>query len=465
MGNINGFFLMPHPPIMIDTIGKGEEQKMLKTIDAYENIAKKIENISPKVIIIVTPHGVLFNDAISISSGTVIHGDLKKFGEENIALNATIDTDIVNQIIEVAKKELIPVQEINENTIWRNQSKYALDHGTILPLWFINKYYTDYKIVHITYGLINKIKLYRFGMLLNDIIKNSEKEAVIIASGDLSHRVNDKSPYEYSPFGKKFDDLFVNSIIKGDVESIFAFDEKMIKESGECGLRSSYILLGALDKSLFKSDIYSYEAPFGIGYATIDFEIKGEKESMYEILLENTRKKIVEKYTTQNKYVKLAIDSIAYYLLTGKYLETSDYIEESMKVIRRGTFVSIKKNEELRGCIGTILPRQNCIATEIISNAVEAAFYDPRFAPIKEDELDFLKFSVDILSELEKVEKNQLNPKVYGVVVSNDYKSGVLLPDLEGVDTIDTQLDIALKKAGIDSEDFIIQRFEVNRQK
>lgn len=465
MGNINGFFLMPHPPIMMEAIGKGEERKMCKTLNAYDNIAKKIEKLSPKVIIIVTPHGVLFNDAISISSGTTIHGDLEKFGEKDISLNANIDNDIVNQIIKEAKNELIPVQEINEKTIWRNQSKYKLDHGTILPLWFINKYYTDYKIVHITYGLINKLKLYKFGMLLNDIIRNSEKDAVIIASGDLSHRVNAFSPYEYSPYGEKFDNLFVDSIIKGDVESIFNFDDKMIKEAGECGLRSSYILLGTLDKILFQSDIYSYEAPFGVGYATIDFEIKGQKESMYESLLENTKKRIVEKYTTQNKYVKLAIDSIVYYLLTGRYLEASDYIEESMKVIRRGTFVSIKENGELRGCIGTILPGQNCLATEIISNAVEAAFYDPRFAPIKEEEIDFLEFSVDILSELEKVEKSQLNPKLYGIVVSSASKSGVLLPDLEGVEDVDTQLDIALRKARIDSEDFVIQRFEVSRQK
>src|SRR5690606_36304199 len=131
---------------------------------------------------------------------------------------------------------------------------------------------------------------------------------------------------------------------------------------------------------------------------------------------------------------------------------------------RRGVFVSIKKNGNLRGCIGTIRPVTKNIAQEIIRNAVEAGVYDPRFSPVEEDELPELEFSVDVLTEPVKANKEELDPKKYGVIVRSGHKTGVLLPNLEGVDTVEEQLRIALQKAGISpDEDYDIEKFEVIR--
>lgn len=128
-------------------------------------------------------------------------------------------------------------------------------------------------------------------------------------------------------------------------------------------------------------------------------------------------------------------------------------------------FVSIKKRGELRGCIGTISPTKRTLAGEIAANAVSAGLKDPRFYPVSEDELPELVYTVDVLSEPEKVEDlSELDPQRYGVIVRCGGRTGLLLPDLEGINTVEEQLSIAKQKAGIFSEEAVeIYRFEVKR--
>lgn len=132
---------------------------------------------------------------------------------------------------------------------------------------------------------------------------------------------------------------------------------------------------------------------------------------------------------------------------------------------RAGVFICLKLNGELRGCIGTFLPCCDNVAGEIIRNAVAAASQDPRFPPVTEAELASLQYTVDVLSEPEKVDSLQdLNPKKYGVIVSSGGRRGLLLPDLDGVDTVEQQISIASMKAGIGPhERREIMRFRVRR--
>ena len=131
------------------------------------------------------------------------------------------------------------------------------------------------------------------------------------------------------------------------------------------------------------------------------------------------------------------------------------------------TFVTLKKNEKLRGCIGTIRPTQKNIVAEVQKNAISAAEHDPRFPALKADELKEIDYSVDIIGEMEKVDdREKLNPEKYGIMVKGGHHSGLLLPDLEGIDTVEKQINIARKKAGLTKNDEIeIYRFEVKRYK
>ena len=167
---------------------------------------------------------------------------------------------------------------------------------------------------------------------------------------------------------------------------------------------------------------------------------------------------------TIHPLVKLARETIRSYITDGVIPQPpKDLAEEFLE--KRGVFVSIKKRGQLRGCIGTIEPTKDNVAEEVIHNAVSASTRDPRFPSITPDELEDLAVSVDLLSPLEIVtDQGQLNPKKFGVLVSSKSKKGVLLPDLEGVDTVEEQLRIAKRKGSIAlQEKFKIQRFEVKR--
>ncbi|MBI3391956.1 MAG: AmmeMemoRadiSam system protein A [Nitrospirae bacterium] len=162
--------------------------------------------------------------------------------------------------------------------------------------------------------------------------------------------------------------------------------------------------------------------------------------------------------------VALARKTIARYVRAGDTPDPPDPLPPEMSA-RAGVFVSLKKNGELRGCMGTAIPREENVAREIIANAVSAATRDPRFAPVRPEEVDALWISVDVLSNPEPVsDLGNLDPRRYGVIVRTGHRTGLLLPDLEGIDSADLQVSIARRKAGIgESEPAEILRFEVNR--
>jgi len=166
-------------------------------------------------------------------------------------------------------------------------------------------------------------------------------------------------------------------------------------------------------------------------------------------------------------HIKLATDSIKEYLRDGKILD-ADKASHDLKQKQAGCFVSLHlRNGELRGCIGTILPTCKNLASEIINNAISAC-RDPRFLPLSKEELENLEVSVDVLNEPEPVSsQNQLDPKKYGVIVkAKDGRTGLLLPDLEGIDDAAYQAAIAREKAGISPEEPIsLYRFTVERHK
>jgi len=167
----------------------------------------------------------------------------------------------------------------------------------------------------------------------------------------------------------------------------------------------------------------------------------------------------------ESAYVRLARETIENYVKYVKIISPTKDLPEEMINQKAGVFVSLKKNGNLRGCIGTFMPTQENIAQEIIKNAISAAVDDPRFSPVTVSELGDLIISVDVLSSPEEISDiSELDPKKYGVIVSSGYKKGLLLPDLKGVDTVEEQVDIAKRKAGIyPGEKVKLYRFEVKR--
>ena len=186
----------------------------------------------------------------------------------------------------------------------------------------------------------------------------------------------------------------------------------------------------------------SYEGPFGVGYAVASFHLE-----------------------ESNEYLDLARKALENYILNKEVMEKPKHLSKKLLEGKAGAFVSLHKDGELRGCIGTIIPTRESLAEEIIHNAISAGTADPRFSPVTKDELPRLVYSVDIMGEIEEVDSiEELDPKRYGVIVSKGFRRGLLLPNLEGIDTAEKQVYIALQKAGISPrEKYKLERFEVVR--
>ncbi|MCQ1528615.1 AmmeMemoRadiSam system protein A [Lutispora saccharofermentans] len=467
MGSISAFYTMPHPPIVIPEIGRGEEKKIRATFDAFDKAAAEIASLDADTIIIVTPHGPVFSDAVALTYDNSIKGTLGKFSAPQVAFKEEIDIYLTEKIIEMAEEEGIMTAEITKNSAKRYGIGYELDHGAMVPLYFINKKLSGYKLVHITYGMLPKIQLYKFGMCIRKAVEESDSKAVFIASGDLSHKLRAEGPYGYTSEGEAFDREIISLLQAGDVQGVFNMDCNIVEKAAECGLRSYYIMLGAMDGYNIKGHLLSYEGTFGVGYGVMSFSLEASDTDMYNALLESGKRRFSEKINNSDPYVRLARESLTHYLLYDKYIDYRPaYVTEEMKNTKRGVFVSLKKEGQLRGCIGTIFPVTENIAEEIIRNAVEAGTQDPRFSPVAEAELEEIDFSVDVLTEAQKASKEELDPQKYGVIVRWRGRTGLLLPDLEGVDTVEEQLDIALRKAGIpNGADYSIEKFEVIRHK
>ncbi|WP_238899225.1 AmmeMemoRadiSam system protein A [Clostridium sp. YIM B02500] len=466
MENILGYYLMPHPPIIIPDIGKGEEKKIQETNLACNKIGREVADIKPDTIIIITPHATMFSDAIAISDEEKISGDLSQFRCTNIKMDIPIDKEFNIKLGTACHVEGIPSVLVDSELLRRYNVNYELDHGSIVPLYFINKYYNDYKLVHITYSMIGDINLYKFGMEMKNVAEKLNRRAVIIASGDLSHKLKEEGPYSYSPYGELFDKALLGKLEKGDVLGAFNMNKTMISEAGQCGLNSVYILLGAMEGKEIKGELLSYEGTFGVGYGVMKLSRQQKDRNYLDELTKYKEEKLKVKLNESNAYVKLARENLNHYFSHRKSIEDISNLPKELLNERHGVFVSLKKFGNLRGCIGTIAPTTGSVGEEIIRNSIEAAMSDPRFPEVSEDEMDDIDISVDVLMDSEPCNKEDLDPKKYGVIVSLGMRRGLLLPDLEGVNTVDEQLQIACDKANIDfDEDYKIERFEVVRYK
>lgn len=455
--SLKAAFMVPHPPLIVEEIGNGREQDIIKTKEAYERVAKEIEDINPDTIIISSPHTKLYSDGFYISGGDITKGSFKNFGAEQVSFEEKIDNELVEKI-EKTNNEKYKILMAKRDDI-------ELDHGTMVPLYFIRKRNKTSKIIVIGLSGVSLIEHYKFGMLLQEVINNSNKNIVYIASGDLSHRLKEYGPYGYIEEGPIYDKKIMEVCRNARFLELLKFNNTLLEKAAECGHKSFTIMAGVMDKEEVDSKEYSYEDMTGVGYGICSFYPTGEnKERDFST---QYLKEIEESVQSTDELVNLARNTIEKYIINDEINtipETaSDYITNN----KAGVFVSIHKFGELRGCIGTFSPTRESIAEEIIRNAIAASTEDPRFNRITEDELKYLEINVDVLNEPVKIESiDELDIKKYGIIVYSGYKRGLLLPDIEGVDTVEKQIDIAMRKGNITKDEEIeIEKFEVVRHR
>jgi MEMO1 family protein len=339
-----------------------------------------------------------------------------------------IDSELAAAILEECKK--------------LKEDRTALDneHSIEVQLPFLQYFNPEVKIVPIVVAYAKVSDYIELGKGIARAIKKLGCDAVIMVSSDMNH-------YEEAAVTKSKDRQAIEAVLELDEQELIT----RVREDNitMCGVAPAVSMIAAVKElGATEAELVLYRTS---GDAT------GDNESVvgYAGI-------IIKK--GMSPLVKLAKETVEAYITRGEIPDVPENLTLEMKE-QAGVFVSIHKNGALRGCIGTFEPSEENVAREIIMNAVSSSTRDPRFSPIDTDELEYLDYSVDVLTEPEAIEsEDQLDPKKYGVIVQSGYLRGLLLPDLEGVDTVQQQISICRQKAGISPKAPVkLYRFEVKR--
>ena len=437
--------LMPHPPVLVPEVGRGREREAGKTLEGLERLTASLGDKRPDLLLLLSPHQPYAPGALFLNTAERPRGTLAPFGAPSVVLEPVASPE---------RRKALAVRLAGAGTPVREGSRPDLtaDQGSLVPLYFLLQ----------AWGTLPPVVLASpIGLTPRQALSMGEHLAGfddglrwgLVASGDLSHRLIPGAPAGYSSAGRVFDGAVLEALKSGDAGPLIALSPETLDAAGECGLRSVLAMLGLCRALSGAPRVLSYEGPFGVGYCNALWEAPGGAP--------------VEGRPGAHPCARLARETVAR-LLGGRPLPRSgsEVASSELWAERRACFVSIKsRSGALRGCIGTLAPAERSLDREIIANAVSASTRDPRFPPMTAGELADAVFSVDVLADPEPVAGLEaLDPKVWGVIVSKGGRRGVLLPDLEGVDTVEAQLSIAMRKAGIaDPEGMAVERFRVDR--
>ncbi len=455
MGNASAIVfsgIAPHPPIMVPEVGREAIAEVRGSIEAMAELTSRIIQSGAETVVIISPHAPLSADAFVSYHSQPLHGDFANFRAPATTVEFSLDDELLTAIVNAAADQNYEVPALEDA---------KLDHGTAVPLYFLDRNGWQGRVVALGYSFLGNEDHVKFGECIRKASESVGRAVAFIASGDLSHRLKPEAPAGYNPSAHLFDEQVVDALTRNTPGQIIDIDPDLRRAAGECGYRSILVALGLAESLRAACDVLHYEAPFGVGYLVAQLtnvKAGGVRKSDSALVSDQT--------SIQENLPALARRAVEFFVSNGKQIAVS---QDAAGILgaRAACFVSIKTREgDLRGCIGTIEPLKETLGEELVANAISAATRDPRFAPVEENELPNLKYSVDILAAPEPATFADLDPAVYGVIVEDEshVARGLLLPDIDGVDTAEQQVNIAARKAGIPpGTPLKLSRFRVDR--
>lgn len=440
--------IAPHPPIMVEAVGGSRSEVTSGSSRSMLEAASLLLEFDPDTIVLMSPHSPPLRDAFAIDGSDSLSGSLAAFGAADVAHSAVGDPEFAAALLDrLAGRSIPAVNRIAAPGL----DPGVLDHGVLVPLHFLDPE-GRWPLLVLSLSWLDYDTHRTLGEVVSEVADDLGRRIAFVASGDCSHRLTHDAPAGYSPRAAEFDAALVDLIGHSDFEGLMHLDPQLVEEAGECGLRSFVTLGGATAPA--KARVLSYERPWGVGYLTA---VVNESA-----VTPPTGAKHGLPGADESEIVALARETIEAYI-TGEELPSRGLADPELPP-RAGVFVSLHREHDLRGCIGTIDPIRPTLAEEVVRNAIEAATADPRFPELGADELADLDISVDVLHHPEPAEMEDLDPARYGVIVFSGLRRGLLLPDLEGVETAQQQVSIARRKAGIaPGEPVQLMRFRVDR--
>lgn len=257
--------LTPSSPLLLPSIHKDKGAKLQKSIDAMQELSEELYASHPDVILLLSEHPTTFEDAFSINISNPYTFDVSAFGDLGFDRTLHPDMETIDRLQRNLRSQDQPITLTTDD---------ALDHGSAVAIGLLTEKLPDVKLIPIAYSSLDAKSHFQFGQALKDILVNSDKRIAIIASGDLSHALNSKSPAGFHKSGQEFDDKINELVAQKNTAGLISLDEEMVKDAQQTVYEQLVILFGLLERISVKPQILSYEAPFGVGFMVTNFVMK-----------------------------------------------------------------------------------------------------------------------------------------------------------------------------------------------
>lgn len=465
--------LMPHAPVLVPAVGGNRGREVAASIEAMRQTAARLVASRPDTLVLISPHSPRRAEAFGVWGGETLRGNLGQFGAEEEAFDLPVDQELVDEVTEAARAARLKT--------WTIQGR-PLDHGAVVPLWFLREVGWRNPIVVLGLDAASDASVVELGEAIKSAAERIGRRVAVLASGDMSHRLQPGAPAGYEPRAREFDAAWIALLRAGRYRELSSVDPSLRELAAEDVVDSTLMAAAAIDWASDGREVLSYEGPFGVGYGVavlFDPQGRGAASEMAPATAEPEPQPLASEAVPQlagdgglpssleQMLPRIARDSVTAALGDDRQSPpepATAYLRE-----RRGVFVTLRNFDgDLRGCVGSIIPQSSNVAREIWRIAREAALSDSRFLPVTAEELPSLRFEISVLYPTETVDSDKLlDPARYGVMVTAaDGRRGVLLPAIPGIETVEQQLRCVRKKAGIGWwENIQISRFQVDKFK
>lgn len=417
-----------------------------------QEVAARAVALRPDGVVVISPHSPRRHGAFGLWHGEQLRGSLAAFGAAGSEFELPIDVELRSRVAAECKAEGCATWAIREA---------ELDHGAVVPLWFLVAAGWKGPTLVISLNHPGEGGLTGLGRAIRGAARALSRRVVVIASGDMSHRLLPGAPCGFEPRAGDFDRELIDLLRRGEYRKLERIEPGLQDLAAEDALDSTLVAVAAGDWSSTGHRVLSYEGPFGVGYgvavlldqSTTDVEI--HPETAKEEKAEHPGRELPG---IARRSIEAALNGES---------ETPPSGREGYLGAQRAVFVTLRDGDgELRGCVGSLWPRMRSMAEETWAMARDAAFRDARFPRVRSEELDGLRVEVSVLQPSEPVATAaDLDPDVYGVMVrTGDGRRGVLLPGIPEIRTADQQLEIARRKGGIRPEEPVqLERFRIEK--
>jgi MEMO1 family protein len=446
--------LMPHAPVLVPTVGGRRGNQAAASVKAMVEVARRVVEARPEAVVVISPHTPRRRGAIGIWAGRRVSGSLAQFGAPGVTVDLPADEVLAGMIVEEACSRGLEM--------WRLQDE-DLDHGAVVPLWHLAE--AGWRGLTVVMGLNypGEGGLAEMGAAIAAAAHRAGRRLAVLASGDMSHRLQAGAPAGFHPRAGEFDGAFIACLRAGDYRKLLELDPELQDLAAEDAVDSTVVAVAAVEWDATGHEVLSYEGPFGVGYGVA---------VLYQapLAIVPAGESATAAFASGNAESGQGLAGVAW-----RSIETAlrggearpEMAAEGILGEWHGVFVTLcGPDRELRGCVGTLKPKFGNLVEETWHVARDAAFRDGRFAPVRVGELAGLRCEVSVILGLEEVASPaELDAARYGVVVTaDDGRRGVLLPAISGIETVEEQIAIARRKGGIGGcEPVRLQRFVVKK--